>query len=118
MKQKIKIEVEGLKVEPLKFFMEKEGKQLDDEIIKAIDDMYVKFVPAQTREYIDFQVNDELPSSLKKEAKNAKTEEVAKTEKKQKATKVEKTPTKAMDNTKPVEDKVEEVVEVGMAQRM
>ncbi len=63
-KQKIKLEVEGLKVEPLKFFMEKQDKNLEDEIIKAIDGMYEKYVPAQTREYIDFQLKDEVQESV------------------------------------------------------
>ena len=55
-KQKIKLEVEGLKMEPLKFFLEKEGKTLEKEIEQAFDEMYLKYVPEQMREYIDHQV--------------------------------------------------------------
>lgn len=58
-KQKLKLEVEGLKIEPLKFYMDKQGINLEDEIIKAMDEMYEKYVPIQTREYINFQLKDE-----------------------------------------------------------
>lgn len=58
-KQKIKLEVEGLKMEPLKFFMNKQGKDLEKEIVQEIDKMYEKYVPSQTREFIDHQLKDE-----------------------------------------------------------
>lgn len=63
-KQKLKLEVEGLKIEPLRFYMAKQGKNLEDEIVKAMDEMYEKYVPAQTREYIDFQLKDEEQESV------------------------------------------------------
>lgn len=67
-KQKLKLEVEGLKIEPLKFYMDKQGIKLEDEIIKAMDEMYEKYVPAQTREYIDFQLKDEAQETIQEAA--------------------------------------------------
>lgn len=58
-KQKIKLEVEGLKLEPLKFFMGKAGKNLEEEIVEAMDKMYEKYVPVQAREFIDHQIDGE-----------------------------------------------------------
>ncbi|MCR0410308.1 hypothetical protein MKD14_15520 [[Clostridium] innocuum] len=58
-KQKIKLEVEGLKISPLRFFMDKQGKNLEEEIVKGIDTMYEKYVPVQTREFIDSQLTEE-----------------------------------------------------------
>lgn len=58
-KQKIKLEVEGLKLAPLRFFMEKQGKVLEEEIVKGMDAMYEKYVPVQTREFIDSQLTEE-----------------------------------------------------------
>lgn len=58
-KQKIKLEVEGLKISPLRFFMDKQGKNLEEEIVRGIDTMYEKYVPVQTREFIDSQLSEE-----------------------------------------------------------
>lgn len=72
-RQKIKIEVEGLKLEPLKFFMEKQGKKLEEEIVAEMDRMYEKYVPAQAREFIDHQIQDENPGAVHEEQQNAAT---------------------------------------------
>lgn len=70
-RQKIKIEVEGLKLEPLKFFMEKQGKKLEEEIVAEMDRMYEKYVPAQAREFIDHQIQDENPDAVQEGQQSA-----------------------------------------------
>lgn len=66
-RQKIKIEAEGLKLEPLKFFMEKQGKKLEEEIVAEMDRMYEKYVPEQAREFIDHQIQEENPDAVQQE---------------------------------------------------
>ena len=120
-KQKIKLEVEGLKVEPLKFFMEKQGKDLEQEVVKAIDEMYQKYVPMQTREYIDYQLKDENQESVQEQeasgnrkSRSSDTGKMKKTSRSQKNTQNE-----AGVQTDAVDQNVEaETQEAGMTQQM
>lgn len=54
-KQKIKFEMEELKITSLRFFLDKQGKNLEEEIVAAVDTLYEKVVPSQTREFIGSQ---------------------------------------------------------------
>jgi len=53
MKKSITISVESEKLSALNMYLEQKSLSLDDELNKAIDSLYQKFVPQNVREYID-----------------------------------------------------------------
>lgn len=121
-KQKIKLEVEGLKMEPLKFFMNKQGKDLEKEIIQEIDRMYEKYVPSQTREFIDHQLKDEEQEEVQ-ETENTATKKKSTTSRRSRKTQTAaNTPDEnSVQETEPMQYEVPgeaNVQETGMVQQM
>lgn len=54
---KIKIEMDEKKVSPLKYFIAKEHTSIEVELQKKLDELYLKHVPAEMREYIEHDID-------------------------------------------------------------
>lgn len=57
------------KLDTVKIFLEKKGLSLSDEIVKFIDGLYNKNVPAQVREFLELKRSSQKESAPKQNAK-------------------------------------------------
>lgn len=53
------------KLSTVKIFMEKKGLNINDEIVKFIDSLYTKQVPASVRNFFDMKAESERKASVK-----------------------------------------------------
>lgn len=58
-KVSVTIQYNEEKLSTIKIFMEKKGLNINDEIIKFIDNQYTKQVPAQVRDFFDMKTESE-----------------------------------------------------------
>ena len=68
MKKSISISVESEKLSALNMYFEQKSLFLEDELNKAVDAFYQKYVPANVREYIDMITAEKLEPNLKKKS--------------------------------------------------
>ena len=66
-KTTINISYDEEKLSALKIYLEQKGSQVEDELIKELDTLYSKNVPANVREYIDLRAG--LGKSTEKKKK-------------------------------------------------
>lgn len=64
-KATINISYDEEKLSTIKIFMEKKGLNFNNEIVKFIDSLYTKQVPAQVRDFFDMKAESEKKSLLK-----------------------------------------------------
>lgn len=64
-KATINISYDEEKLSTVKIFMEKKGLNINDEIVKFIDSLYTKQVPAQVRDFFDMKAESERRVSVK-----------------------------------------------------
>lgn len=64
-KATINISYDEEKLSTVKIFMEKKGLNINDEIVKFIDSLYTKQVPAQVRDFFDMKTELERKASFK-----------------------------------------------------
>lgn len=64
-KATINISYDEEKLSTVKIFMEKRGLSIHDEIVKFIDRLYTKQVPAQVRDFFDMKAESERKASVK-----------------------------------------------------
>ena len=64
-KVSITIQYDEEKFSTIKICMEKKGLNINDEIIKFIDSLYTKQVPAQVRDFFNMKAESERRSSVK-----------------------------------------------------
>ncbi len=64
-KATINISYDEEKLSTVKIFMEKKGLSIHDEIVKFIDRLYTKQVPAQVRDFFDMKAESERKASVK-----------------------------------------------------
>lgn len=57
------------KVNTIKIFLEKKGLNISDEIVKFLDGLYNKNVPAQVREFLELKRSSQKESAPKQNAK-------------------------------------------------
>lgn len=60
------------KLNTLKLFLEKKNVNINDEIVKHIDSLYTKNVPAAVRDFFEMKSGAEKPSSNFKQKPNVK----------------------------------------------
>ena len=64
-KATINISYDEEKLSTVKIFMEKKGLSIHDEIVKFIDRLYTKQVPAQVRDFFDMKAESERKALVK-----------------------------------------------------
>lgn len=64
-KTTINISYDEEKLSTIKIFMEKKGLNLNDEIVKFINSLYTKQVPASVRNFFDMKAETERKASVK-----------------------------------------------------
>ncbi len=64
-KATINISYDEEKLSTVKIFMEKKGLSIHDEIVKFIDSLYTKQVPASVRNFFDMKAESERKASVK-----------------------------------------------------
>jgi len=69
-KTNIAIVYDGEKLATIKLYMVQRGASLEDEIIKTIDALYGKMVPANVREFLDLRSGTQT-SAVKRKAPRA-----------------------------------------------
>ena len=78
-KTTVTIQYDESKLNGIKFYLDKKGLDIEDELSKSLDTLYNKVVPVQVREYIAMQNGEMLPVQAKpKSRKPAKAKENAK----------------------------------------
>ena len=68
-KVSVTVQYDEEKLDTVKIFLEKKGLTLSDEIIKFIDGLYNKNVPAQVREFLELKRSSQKESVPKQNAK-------------------------------------------------
>lgn len=68
-KVSVTVQYDEEKLDTVKIFLEKKGLSLSDEIVKFIDGLYNKNVPAQVREYLELKRSSQKESAPKQNAK-------------------------------------------------
>jgi len=68
-KVSVTVQYDEEKLNTVKIFLEKKGLTLSDEIIKFIDGLYNKNVPAQVREFLELKRSSQKESVPKQNAK-------------------------------------------------
>lgn len=68
-KASVTVQYDEEKLNTVKIFLEKKGLTLSDEIIKFIDGLYNKNVPAQVREFLELKRSSQKESVPKQNAK-------------------------------------------------
>ena len=68
-KVSVTVQYDEEKLNTVKIFLEKKGLTLSDEIIKFIDGLYNKNVPAQVREFLELKRSSQKESAPKQNAK-------------------------------------------------
>ena len=68
-KVSVTVQYDEEKLDTVKIFLEKKGLSLSDEIVKFIDGLYNKNVPAQVREFIELKRSSQKESAPKQNAK-------------------------------------------------
>ena len=61
----INISYDEEKLSTVKIFMEKKGLNINDELVKFIDSLYTKQVPASVRNFFDMKAESERKASVK-----------------------------------------------------
>lgn len=61
-KVNITVVIEATRLDALTYFMKKENTTAQKELEKALEELYQKHVPADTREYIDSKLHSSAPS--------------------------------------------------------
>lgn len=64
-KVSVTIQYDEEKLSTIKICMEKKGLNINDEIVKFIDSLYTKQVPAQVRDFFDMKTESERKASVK-----------------------------------------------------
>ncbi|MCM1285728.1 MAG: DUF6103 family protein [Acetobacter sp.] len=64
-KVSVTVQYDEEKLSTIKICMEKKGLNINDEIIKFIDSLYTKQVPAQVRDFFDMKAESERKASIK-----------------------------------------------------
>ncbi len=64
-KVSVTVQYDEEKLSTIKICMEKKGLNINDEIIKFIDSLYTKQVPAQVRDFFDMKAESERKASVK-----------------------------------------------------
>lgn len=64
-KATIHISYDEEKLSTIKIFMEKKGLNFNNEIVKFIDSLYTKQVPASVRNFFDMKAESERKASVK-----------------------------------------------------
>lgn len=64
-KATINISYDEEKLSTIKIFMEKKGLNFNNEIVKFIDSLYTKQVPAQVRDFFNMKTESERTASVK-----------------------------------------------------
>lgn len=64
-KVSVAVQYDEEKLKTLKLFLEKKSIDINDEIIKFIDSLYTKQVPAQVRDFFDMKAESERKTSIK-----------------------------------------------------
>lgn len=64
-KATINISYDEEKLSTVKIFMEKKGLNINDEIVKFIDSLYTKQVPASVRNFFDMKAESERKATVK-----------------------------------------------------
>lgn len=67
----VTVQYDEEKLSTIKICMEKKGLNINDEIIKFIDSLYTKQVPAQVRDFFDMKAKSERKSAVKSSAKHS-----------------------------------------------
>lgn len=68
-KTTINISYDEEKLSALKIYLEQKGSQVEDELIKELDTLYSKNVPANVREFIELRSGLGKPAEKKKKPK-------------------------------------------------
>lgn len=68
-KVSVTVQYDEEKLNTVKIFLEKKGLTLSDEIVKFIDGLYNKNVPAQVREFLELKRSSQKESAPKQNAK-------------------------------------------------
>ena len=68
-KVSVSVQYDEEKLDTVKIFLEKKGLSLSDEIVKFIDGLYNKNVPAQVREFLELKRSSQKESAPKQNAK-------------------------------------------------
>ncbi len=64
-KVSVTVQYDEEKLKTLKLFLEKKSIDINDEIIKFIDNLYTKQVPAQVRDFFNMKAESERKASVK-----------------------------------------------------
>lgn len=64
-KVSVTVQYDEEKLSTIKICMQKKGLNINDEIIKFIDSLYTKQVPAQVRDFFDMKAESERKASVK-----------------------------------------------------
>lgn len=64
-KVSVTVQYDEEKLSTIKICMEKKGLNINDEIIKFIDSLYTRQVPAQVRDFFDMKAESERKASVK-----------------------------------------------------
>lgn len=64
-KVSVTVQYDEEKLSTIKICMEKKGLNINEEIIKFIDSLYTKQVPAQVRDFFDMKAESERKASVK-----------------------------------------------------
>ena len=65
----VTVQYDEEKLNTVKIFLEKKGLTLSEEIVKFIDGLYNKNVPAQVREFLELKRSSQKESAPKQNAK-------------------------------------------------
>lgn len=68
-KVSVTVQYDEEKLNTVKIFLKKKGLNLSDEIVKFIDGLYNKNVPAQVREFLELKRSSQNESAPKQNAK-------------------------------------------------
>jgi hypothetical protein len=68
-KVSVTVQYDEEKLDTVKIFLEKKGLTLSEEIVKFIDGLYNKNVPAQVREFLELKRSSQKESAPKQNAK-------------------------------------------------
>lgn len=68
-KVSVTVQYDEEKLNTVKIFLEKKGLTLSNEIVKFIDGLYNKNVPAQVREFLELKRSSQKESAPKQNAK-------------------------------------------------
>lgn len=70
-KVSVTVQYDEEKLSTIRICMEKKGLNINDEIIKFIDGLYTKQVPAQVRDFFDMKAESERKSAAKSTPKQS-----------------------------------------------